>query len=191
MNKKPLARTRNIVVQNSNEEILIYDLDEHRAFCLNKTVADIWRSCDGTRSVDEIVAHLNQSGAGSVNVDLVHLALLQMSENSLLVENDSFSILRPNVSRRTLIRNAALATTIALPVISNLVAPTAASAQSTCVNPGGLAPNTPVTQFTDAGGCRVLLQEQCCTGAVSDYVFVECCSSSQAPGVGNCDGICT
>lgn len=189
--KNPIARTNDLVVQNSNDEILIYDLIEHRAICMNRTLVAVWGACDGTRSPEEIAAYLSDNEQGTINTDVVHLALMQLSENSLLAENDSFSLLSSNMSRRKLIRNAAIAATIALPVISNLVAPAAASARSACVNPGGLAPNTLVNDFTDNGNCQLFLEGQCCTNAITNYVFTPCCVSPPVGGVGTCTGICT
>ena len=43
----PKARKENLVVQESNGEVLIYDLDTNKAFCLNETSALVWQACDG------------------------------------------------------------------------------------------------------------------------------------------------
>lgn len=44
---KPKSRRENIVVQEFDDEVLIYDLERDRAFCLNKTSAVVWRACNG------------------------------------------------------------------------------------------------------------------------------------------------
>jgi hypothetical protein len=41
-NIKPISRKSHIVVQYFGNEILIYDLTENKAFCLNETSALVW-----------------------------------------------------------------------------------------------------------------------------------------------------
>lgn len=48
----PIARTKDLVIQNSADEVLIYDLNDHHALCLNKTSAAVWRLCDGENSIE-------------------------------------------------------------------------------------------------------------------------------------------
>jgi hypothetical protein len=49
MNTKdyPISRQNNIVTQEVESELLIYDLVENKAFCLNETSAFVWQNCDG------------------------------------------------------------------------------------------------------------------------------------------------
>ena len=51
----PKGRHNDLVVQDSENEVLIYDLKLNKAYCLNETSALIWRLCDGTKSVAEII----------------------------------------------------------------------------------------------------------------------------------------
>jgi hypothetical protein len=41
------SRESNLVVQDLNNEVMIYDLTENKALCLNETASIIWRLCDG------------------------------------------------------------------------------------------------------------------------------------------------
>ena len=189
MNSKsnPFARNRNVVIQNLSNEILIYDLTENKLFCLNETVAMVWQECDGTNDIISIHAKLEMERRQKIPQEMIVLAIDQLKKNGLLAEVVSESL--SATSRREMIRKVALATAIALPVISQMVAPMPASAQS-CAVPGGAVPGTPVNQFVDAGGCQFLLQDQCCSGAVTNYVFTECCSFPPVGGVGICTGVC-
>ncbi len=54
MNKYPLGRRDNLVVQEIDGEIMIYDLTDNKVFCLNETSALIWQLCDGNKSALEI-----------------------------------------------------------------------------------------------------------------------------------------
>ena len=50
----PKHRTNNLVIQETETELLIYDLTENKAFCLNESSSIIWQSCDGQKSFEEI-----------------------------------------------------------------------------------------------------------------------------------------
>jgi hypothetical protein len=44
-----------IVVEELGEEVLLYRPTTHKAIHLNETAAAIWKLCDGTRSLNDIV----------------------------------------------------------------------------------------------------------------------------------------
>jgi hypothetical protein len=120
---KPLSRTQDLVVQELNGELLIYDLRDHRAFCLNETCALVWKACDGSKTVADIGAKLGGD-------DIVWLALDQLREEKLLDGAAELKAGFNGMSRREVIRKIGLGSMVALPIISAIVAPTAASAQS-------------------------------------------------------------
>jgi hypothetical protein len=45
------------------DEVLIYDLKQHKAHCLNKTAALVWNHCDGETSVSEMATLLQKEAA--------------------------------------------------------------------------------------------------------------------------------
>jgi hypothetical protein len=47
MNRLPVARTRDIVLQELDKEILLYDLVTHKAYSLNETSSAVYQACDG------------------------------------------------------------------------------------------------------------------------------------------------
>lgn len=125
--QKPLSRKDDIVVQEMNGEVLIYDLRENKAFCLNETAALVWQACDGKRTVAEI-------GTSVGNEDLVWLALDQLKKENLIVNEIESKF--GGLSRREAVKRVGLSSVLALPVIASLVTPTAAqtgTCTGTCV----------------------------------------------------------
>lgn len=131
MDTNPKARFNGLVVQEMPDEVLVYDLDTNKAHCLNSSAAMVWRSCDGTRSVADIVKEFERSGNGGVSEDFVWLALDQLQENDLLETKlaKRFS----GQSRRQVLKTIGLASIVAVPVIASLVAPPNALAVVSCV----------------------------------------------------------
>ena len=126
---KPKSRIENIVIQEMNAELLIYDLKDNKAFCLNETSAIIYQLCDGKRTVADINKALSKKLNQSVNDELIWLALDGLKKENLL-ENSDIEIDFNGLNRRQIIRKVGLASLIALPMISSLVAPSAANAGS-------------------------------------------------------------
>jgi hypothetical protein len=130
MEINPKARHQGLVVQEMPDEVLVYDLDSNKAHCLNSSAATIWKACDGTRSVTDIITEIERSGEGRVSEDFVWLALEQMQENDLLETQltKRFS----GQSRRQVLKTIGLASVVAVPVIASLVAPKSALAAVSC-----------------------------------------------------------
>lgn len=134
----PTARKKELVVEelsNSNE-VLIYDLERHKALCLNYTAAEVWKLCDGNSSVSSITKALNAEPGIQVDEDVVWYALDQLSKNHLLEERPT---VRRRLSRREMLKKAGTTAALVLPVVTSIVAPMAAQAQScsTLLQPSG------------------------------------------------------
>ena len=141
----PSARKAGLVVQDMPDEVLVYDLDSNKAHCLNNSAALIWKSCDGTNSVADIVRKFESESGEKVSEDFVWLAIDQLSENALLEKS-----IKPNFagkSRRDVIKKIGFASMVAIPVIASLVAPQSALAAASCLcnsgSPTLCAPQTP------------------------------------------------
>ena len=170
----PKARLNDLVVQEMPDEVLVYDLNTNKAHCLNNSAAAIWRACDGTNSVADIVSQFEASGKGTVTEDFVWLALDQLQENELL--ETSVAKRFSGQSRRQVLKTIGLASVIAVPVIASLVAPKNALAVVSCVCGGGLELDcqTPgnCNPTCSAGKCvacfgvgtACLRTTQCCAG---------------------------
>lgn len=131
-NVAPKARRENLVVQDLNGEVLIYDLDTNKAFCLNETSALIWQACDGNKDVSEIRNSLGKQLGSVVNDDFVWLALDQLKKENLIENKDEVAVDFNGMSRREVIKKVGLGTMIALPIVASLTAPMAIHAASTC-----------------------------------------------------------
>lgn len=132
----PKSRQEELVVQELVNEVLIYDLKIDKAFCLNETSAQVWKLCDGTKSTGEIAETISRQLNSPVSEGLIWVALDQLKKENLLANADEIASRYQGMSRREMIRNVALTTAVALPLVSSLAAPTAAMAQSTCVSFG-------------------------------------------------------
>ena len=127
----PVGRSSNVIVQEINDEHLVYDLERDQAFCLNETSARIWKLCDGTRSIPDLTAALAFDLRKDVNEDVVRLGLHQLNRNKLLLSGcGDIKFGSEGRSRREVIREIGLSSMIALPIVYSLVAPTAVHAQS-------------------------------------------------------------
>ena len=154
---KPCVRDSGLVVQESKNESLVYDLEANRAFCLNETSSLIWRLCDGTRSVEEIVAEISDQYSEPIRDELVLLALQQFAADDLLSDeqSESFTSHFDGVSRREVIRRIGYTSMIAIPVISSVVAPSSLMAQSCAPGTPGApgAPGAPGQNGMDGAPC--------------------------------------
>jgi hypothetical protein len=201
MKEFPVARIENIVVQNLDKELLIYDLTTHQAYCLNETSALIYQLCDGNNSIEEINRQLSKKLNSSVTDDLIWLALDQLKKDNLLADSNEIEINFNGLSRREAIRKVGLATMIAMPTISSLMAPTAAMAQSagSCNSIGQACTGAQSVGSCCSGSfCNAIPQCQTCRpdGAIvlcgsncTDFEY-QCCSGSASPGPVSSGGIC-
>ena len=138
----PVARKEGLVIQETSDEVLVYDLDSNKAHCLNQTAAFVWKSCDGNNSITDITALLENEMGAVVHEDMIWLAIDQLSAKDLLQKT-----LKPAFagrSRRDVIKKIGLATVVALPLVASLTAPTSALASTSCacVVPGDCAAQT-------------------------------------------------
>src|SRR4051812_2097274 len=67
-----------LIVQEVEDEVLVYDEFNGWAHCLNPELARIWRACDGKTSVHAIATELE------LDVDVVTAALAELDEQALL-----------------------------------------------------------------------------------------------------------
>jgi hypothetical protein len=138
----PTAVSKNIIVQELEGELLIYNLQTHRAMSLNATTAAVWQACSGTSNLETIRAEASGRLHSNITEEMVLLALDILRQNKLLVNGEYLTSGEAvaGVSRRELIRRAAVSSAVALPVIIALAAPSAVSAGSN-QQPGSLGSN--------------------------------------------------
>lgn len=130
MKNTPLSRQSNLVVQEMDKELLIYDLSDNKAYCLNETSALVYQLSDGKRTVQEIADSMSIKLKTLVNEDFVLLALNELKRDGLIENSDELKNYFARITRRELINKVALVSMISLPLVVSLAAPRAAEAAS-------------------------------------------------------------
>lgn len=171
---KPRSRTDKLVVQDVDGEVLIYDLSNDKAFCLNSTSAAIWKLCDGEHSVVEIADQIRKELRAKDSEDLVWLALDQLKKENLISglsgDRDPFG----GLSRRQVIKKIGLASMVAIPVVSSLIAPAPVHAASICRTNNHKTCFCPAPSCTSTGGPA---PSSTCAGTAF-FGFTRCTSTS-------------
>src|SRR5688572_16576253 len=116
-NFNPIGRTNNLVVQEYEKELLVYDLTDHRAMSLNETSVRVWRACDGQKSVKDIADEIGNEG-------ITLLALSELKKAKLVDANVPELTKFEGMPRREAIKKIGLGAMLALPVIASIAAPT-------------------------------------------------------------------
>jgi len=172
MKQLPKARTTKIITQETDKELLIYDLEIDKAFCLNQTSAMVWQLCNGNNSVSEICQSLSQKLKVSVSEELVWLALVQLKRDRLLDKNTVIENSFGDLSRRQVIRKIGLASMVTLPLVTSLIAPIASNAQSACFS---LFTNCTTNSQCCSGACRMTSGNgailECCAGTTANVIL--------------------
>lgn len=161
MSDLPRARRDGMNVQAVGSEILVFDRMNETAHALNGPAAFVWQNADGTKSVEEIASEMTLAFDAKADAQVVWYALEQLRKRELLETPVSAPAEWQGMTRRQFLKRAA-AGAVLLAVVTSIVAPTPAHAQSGCVQQGG--------GCADSG--------QCCPGLV-------CC-----PGIGTCEISC-
>ena len=134
MTNLPQMRMNDLVVQELDQEVLIYDLKINKAYCLNSVSAEIWKKCDGLTTVREIAEMIGKQMNIKLDDDFVWLAIADLEKNKLLIGEVKRPSEFENLSRRKVLFKYALPTLV-LPLISSIVAPTSVNAQSATACP--------------------------------------------------------
>lgn len=181
MRTLPKARLENIVVQDLENQTLVCDLKNNHIFCLNQTAGEVWKLCDGERSVDEIDRILSRKFGRTVGREMILLTLDELSKEFLLAEKFSSATFYNKISRRDIIKKAGLVSAFALPLVSSVVMPTSSLAAS-----GGLS--------GVGGACVTNLNCQLglsCVAGTCRLDFGQACAANFECSSGFCtDGVC-
>ncbi len=165
-------------MQTLDTEVLIYDLGTNKAHCLNETSAAVYQACDGKTSVSEISFLLGKQLKSPVPEDIVWLALDGLKKENLIEKASEIPNRFEGLSRREVIRKVGLASMIALPVISSLIAPPAAHAASGSANGTTCMMNSSCASACCADGT--------CTAAGTVNNGGTCTATCQCMGGGVC-----
>lgn len=128
--QNPVARKDGLVIQEMPEEVLVYDLGNNKAHCLNQTAAFVWRYCDGVNGVADIVSKFEKQSGNRVDEELVLLAIDQLNERDLLEAGPTHVL--NGQSRRDVIKKIGFAAAVAIPLVASIAAPTSVLAAASC-----------------------------------------------------------
>lgn len=142
---------------------------------MNETSALVYRLCNGNNSVSEIRQAVSKKLKQPVIEDFVWLVLDQLKKENLLDNSSEINAKFDRFSRREAIKRVGLASMIALPIISSLIALTAAMAQSATATCGALNQSC-----TGLGGNR----GTCCSGLIC------CCTNGVCTAPNPLCGLC-
>jgi hypothetical protein len=151
----PKARKKDLLVETIDHEVLVYDLRNSRAHCLNKNAGFVWRSCDGKTSIRELAGKLQKEIGAKDCAELLAVALRELSTANLLQQKMPLAGEGPSISRRDLIRRIGIAAAT-IPAVTSILVPTAQAAGS-CV---GFSSNQQAA--VNRAGC-------CCNGKTAVF----------------------
>lgn len=184
---RPLARFDDLVISHAKQDLLVYDQRSHHIHQLNAVSAATWQLCDGQQSIPDLAQLVRLELGEPVTVEMIELALTQLSGLELLevpLETAGGSVRQ---SRRSLLRKAAAGA--AVPMIVSVSAAQAMAAQS-CTGD-----SCKIGRCDPYGHCcgrefQLCVDKHCC-----DYgrcVYGRCCdwAYEQCNWTTCCDGEC-
>jgi len=155
----PRARTSQLVTRDLGDELLVYDLERHKAYCLNQVAMQVFRHCDGETTIPDMALRIGNALGMPVDEQAVRLGLVRLEKAHLL---DSAVAQILYTSRREMLRTLGRAAVVVVPLVTAITVPTSAQAQATgCINnssePCDARPCCPprfcCTQGNGAGRC--------------------------------------
>jgi hypothetical protein len=128
----PRARANQLVTRDVGDELLVYDLERHKAYCLNRVAMQVFRHCDGGTTIPDMAVRIGNALGMPVDEQAIRLGLLRLDKAHLL-DGPVAQIL--HTSRREMLRTLGRAAAVVVPVVTALTVPTSAQAQATgCIN---------------------------------------------------------
>lgn len=130
---QPLARTSDVIVQQIDSDLVVYDQLRDAAHSLTPIAAHVYRHADGVRDVDALARLASDDLGVPTDPALVEAALAQL-EQAHLVSNGQ------GMGRRDALR---LGVAAALPLVISLSVPSPLLAQSKTSSTTPKTPKTP------------------------------------------------
>jgi hypothetical protein len=134
----PRARTNRLVTRELGDELVVYDLERHKAYCLNRVAMLVFRHCDGETTIPDMARRIGGALGLPVDEQAVRLGLVRL-EKAHLLDSSVAQIL--HTSRREMLRTLGRAAVVVVPLVTAITVPTSAQAQAT----GCLANGMPCT----------------------------------------------
>lgn len=171
----PMARQTGLLVEQVDDELVIYDMDGKEAHCLRPLAAAVFHCSDGVTRTPEIAERVSKRLGGTVSVAQVEEAVEQLEQTRLL-ESPQLQIALDDgsagISRRDAVRKFAYGGAVAAisaPLITSILSPGTAYALSGCPVGSACTKNTDCSSGhccqTNAGkSCN----SGCCVGGLND-----------------------
>jgi len=134
-------KRKDAIVRQLSDEFIVYDKETNHAHCLNQIAADVWRLCDGKKTVAEITRSMEKAKP-PVEEGLVWMTLRKLSKAGLLLEPIPLPPPSIDLSRREVMRRVGMTAMVTLPLVTSMLVPTAAEAAS-CATIGQLCNTKP------------------------------------------------
>jgi hypothetical protein len=127
----PQARTDQLVVEEVFDELVVYDLKRNQVHSLNSTAALVWQHCDGRTTYADVITLLQRKLDVPPEEELLRYTLERLQKAHLLESKVMAAnpIYGDRITRRQALRTMGVAVAL-LPVVTSIVAPRAAQAQS-------------------------------------------------------------
>jgi hypothetical protein len=127
---RPDARRDGLLFEEVGDELVIYDLQRHRAHQLNRTAALVWRHCDGQKTIAELTQIVQDGLDPAIQEALVRQALEQLGRARLLQEPLPRRAGAARLTRRQALRKLGKTAALALlvPAVTSIFAPAPLSA---------------------------------------------------------------
>jgi hypothetical protein len=133
MGTQPLARTEGLLTEQVDDELLVFDAEHKLACRLNASAALVWRSCDGTRSLSDLVAIVAEEFGEVADEDQVVIALDSLVKHGLIESGyEPREAAATRITRRRFMRRvgAVSLASFSVPLVSSMMIPSAAAAAS-------------------------------------------------------------
>jgi hypothetical protein len=127
------------VTRDLGDELLVYDLERHKAYCLNQVARQVFRHCDGETTIPDMALRIGDALGMPVDEQAVRLGLVRL-EKAHLLDSPVAQIL--HTSRREMLRTLGRAAAVVVPLVTAITVPTSAQAASCtplhgiCIPPG-------------------------------------------------------
>jgi hypothetical protein len=129
----PIARSADLLIEDVDDEKVIYDEQTTQAHCLTPLASVVFDNCDGQSSPAELARVASESLGEPVSEDQVQMALAQLEERELLASPPAIRI-----SRRDMIhKSAAFGAAAGAAALIFTVDPTIAQAAGKCTSQMG------------------------------------------------------
>ncbi|MDQ3571818.1 MAG: hypothetical protein M3383_03025 [Actinomycetota bacterium] len=158
---KPAARSKDLIVERLDDEVLVYDKARDRGHCLSPEAALVWDRCDGRTPRDGLSAQLG------LDAETIDRALFELDSCDLLeAGSTSGGSTRRELSVKLVKTGAAAA--IAAPMIMSVTAPTPAQAVTLAF----------CRSISTTSGCGACQQAGCCCCEPANTNIKDCVPDS-------------